>query len=176
MTFVTDSRAAKVKHVLAGSSYVECCWWLDEAGVQYRIAGRAVLCFRDSEQPALRNAALAVWDRLGDSTKETFTWSDPGVPIPAEKGVGDDDDEKTASAGTSASIVSKDEDAITPAYDDAHFCLFVVIPETVDELRLGGRQKRLMYRTDPADISLSAGESLLPRVLAEAWTVEDVNP
>eukprot|EP00439_Symbiodinium_sp_Y106_P063542 s3152_g9.t2 len=42
---VTDSRSQKVRHARAGfpKASVEICWWLDEAAVQFRIAGRALV-------------------------------------------------------------------------------------------------------------------------------------
>ncbi|CAE7672514.1 PPOX2, partial [Symbiodinium pilosum] len=42
---VTDSRAQKVRHAQASfpKTPVEICWWLDEAAVQFRISGRALV-------------------------------------------------------------------------------------------------------------------------------------
>ena len=37
---------------------VECCWWLDEAGVQFRIAGRAVLATASDAPGSARRAAV----------------------------------------------------------------------------------------------------------------------
>ena len=82
MTFVTDSRAEKVRHIreTKGPAPVEVCWWLHEAGVQFRISGDAVLACADSAEPHLRHACQMVWDRLSDSTRSTFAWPHPGAP------------------------------------------------------------------------------------------------
>ena len=71
LTFITDSRANKVRHLATGPGLVELCWWLDEAGVQYRISGRAVLASATSTDPELRTICEAIWERLGSGTRST---------------------------------------------------------------------------------------------------------
>lgn len=177
LMFVTDLRAEKVRHVRqaesGGSAFVECCWWLDEAGVQFRIAGRAVLATADSSEPELRAACEVVWDRLNEQTRTTFTWPTPGGPVASA----DDDSGPTASQGTPIRLA------------DANFGLLVVIPEFVDELRLGGNQRRLRYALEGAPTSRARDGtsawfpwrswSLLGvprRHPSSSWTVEEVNP
>merc|ERR1712224_280502 len=80
LTFVTDSRAQKVKHLSSPGSFVECCWWMDEANVQFRIAGHAVLATPNCEDLELRLICESVWQRLKGSTQRTFTWPSPGMP------------------------------------------------------------------------------------------------
>ena len=57
LCFVTDSRVSKSRHVRDTrddeGAAVELCWWLDEASVQFRVAGRAVLA---DEEPAARHS------------------------------------------------------------------------------------------------------------------------
>ena len=175
LTFVTDSRSEKVRHVrealAAGhEAHVECCWWLDEANVQFRISGHAVLATATDES-ARRAAVEEVWERLGASTRGTFAWADPGAPVV--------DMPQKASANREP-----------PELADANFVLFIVVPHTVDELRLGGQQKRFRYRAATGDADGAGGGSdddnanfagpQSPRgdVLASpgAWTVEEINP
>ena len=154
MAFVTDSRSDKVRHIRGGATQVECCWWLDEAGVQFRIAGRAVLCLLDSEEHELRSAAADAWDRLSSSTRETFTWPQPG-----------------ASVDSSSAQYHKEPPA---SYAEAgHFCLLIVIPEVVDELRLGGRQRRVIYTSEVMRDQADEQHLLVNPV---AWTAREVNP
>merc|ERR1719424_325395 len=82
LSFITDTRSQKVTHLSHAEgqkSFVECCWWLDEAGVQFRIAGHAVLATANSDDPHLRAACENVWCRLKDSTRRTFFWPTPGA-------------------------------------------------------------------------------------------------
>jgi len=56
LTFITDTRSEKVRHITAAqpaAAPVECCWWLDEANVQFPIIGHAVLAAPDSDDAAL---------------------------------------------------------------------------------------------------------------------------
>ena len=142
---------------------VECCWWLDEANVQFRISGHAVLATA-TDEPARRAAVEEVWERLGASTRGTFAWADPGAPVV-------DTHEK-------ASVNHE-----PPELADANFALLIVVPHTVDELRLGGQQKRYGYRATVADGGGSAesDDGAGPPqndVLASpgAWTAEEINP
>ena len=165
LTFITDSRAEKVRHVSSaesGRAPVELCWWLDEAGVQFRISGDAVLASSTSEDPRLRAACEAVWERLGESTRSTFTWPHPGEqvsPSNVTRPGGDGGDGGGGGGGVSLS--------------EAHFRLVVVVPHRVDELRLGGKQKRTLYTLK--DEAPGAGEGPLA-LLGTEWNVEDVNP
>mmetsp|Transcript_51561 Transcript_51561/g.167386 ORF Transcript_51561/g.167386 Transcript_51561/m.167386 type:complete len:381 (-) Transcript_51561:109-1251(-) len=167
LMFVTDLRAEKVRHVRqaesGGSAYAECCWWLDEAGVQFRIAGRAVLATADSSEPELRAACEVVWDRLKEQTRTTFTWPTPGAPV---AGADDNSSGPTVSQGSPIRLA------------DANFGLLVVIPEFVDELRLGGNQRRLRYALEGAPTSSARGGTSVwsPWHPSSSWTVEEVNP
>ena len=170
LTFVTDSRSEKVRHVreaLANGheARVECCWWLDEANVQFRISGHAVLATA-TDEPARRAAVEEVWERLGASTRGTFAWADPGAPVV-------DTHEK---AGVNHE---------PPELADANFALLIVVPHTVDELRLGGQQKRYRYRATGCGAdgggSVESDDGAGPPqndVLASpgAWTAEEINP
>merc|ERR1740130_205409 len=86
LTFITDSRSEKVRHIREAevNAPVELCWWLDDANVQFRISGHAVLASAASEDASLRAACEAVWERLGSSTRRTFTWPNPGEPSAPE--------------------------------------------------------------------------------------------
>lgn len=155
LTFVTDSRAEKVRHIRetkGGRAPVEVCWWLSEAGVQFRISGFAVLCTHDSQEPEQRKACTTVWERLSDSTRSTFAWPHPGARA-------------TPSDGASDKV---------PTLAEANFCLLVVVPNIVDELHLGGKQKRMTYTLDAAGGGKPQGPWGSPGSCD--WRVETVNP
>jgi hypothetical protein len=162
-----------VRHIgeAEGNAPVELCWWLDEANVQFRISGHAVLATAASEDASLRAACEAVWARLGSSTRRTFTWPNPGEP----------------SAPTTAQPTSHAEAAAEEAGDtageiageialgDANFCVLLVVPHRVDELRLGGKQRRTLYTLEQdLERGGAAGGALAP--LGTSWQVQDVNP
>ena len=168
LCFVTDSRVSKARHVRDardgdGGAFVELCWWLDEASVQFRIAGRAVLADGRSADPRLRAARARVWEKMSDATRRTFAWPEPGAPVAAAAA--------RARAGRAAA-----ERPVELA--DAHFAVLIVAPERVDELHLGGRQKRLVYAI--ADDARRGGDEDGPLAGlpsgGAAWRVERVNP
>jgi hypothetical protein len=186
LMFCTDTRADKIRHLkpsVEGSlPPVECCWWLDEPGVQvvahqrsaarstatvfadhlcieslvprqFRISGHALVATAHSEDVVLRAAVEEVWARLGPSTRRTFFWPQPGAPRAA------------------ASTASSEGDE---SLDAAHFALLIVVPDAVDELHLGGNQKRIVYWREghPCTSASSAIESTIDA----CWFEEAVNP
>ena len=169
LTFITDSRAEKVRHVStspSGRAPVELCWWLDEAGVQYRISGDAVLASASSDDPQLRAACEAVWERLGEGTRRTFTWPHPGEQVAEGDGARPKGD--GVSEGTGA---QREGDGVS--LSKANFRLLVVVPHRVDELRLGGKQTRTLFTLSEAPGA--AGEGPLA-LRGTEWRVDDVNP
>ena len=165
LTFITDTRSEKVRHVreAAGRAPVELCWWLDDANVQLRITGHAVLASATSEDASLRAACEAVWERLGSSTRRTFTWPNPGEPTAEPPGA-----EPDAEAGAEEA-----SDAVSIALADTNFCVLLVVPHRVDELRLGGKQQRTLYTLERDQRDSGAGALALP---GTDWLVQDVNP
>lgn len=183
LCFVTDSRSEKVSHLSkapAGSAFVECCWWLDEAGVQFRISGHAILARATSEDAELRALCENVWCRLQDSTRSTFMWPTPGalrcktsleehVSGAAATDLGDiapilddmEDGDETQRASAISSLLA------------ANFAVVVVIPSHVDELHLGGKQKRFQYSREEAKEGNANG---LLWTESSEWTVREVNP
>lgn len=175
--FITDDRSAKFSHLGRGEKQgapIECCWWLDEPGVQFRIAGRTLVATARSEDQMLRAAVAEVWDRLGDSTRRQMYWPHPGAP----KGEG---------------VESLEDDKLS--LDGSHFVLIIVVPDSVDELHLGGGQKRILYSraaeapageegagedstvTDTLTPGGGRGAGLLLASLRTAvWSQEAVNP
>jgi hypothetical protein len=127
--FITDDRSSKVpshssfptvlpfnnlQFVHLGSGHhhgapVELCWWLDEAGVQFRIAGRALIATARSQDAALRSAAMEVWERLAAPTKMQMFWPHPG----AVRGAAAEDAAAAADGGLSI--------------DASHFALVIVV-------------------------------------------------
>ena len=60
------------------------------------------------------------------------------------------------------------------ALGDAHFCVVLVVPHCVDELRLGGKQRRTRYTLERNARGHTSGGALAP--LGTSWQVQDVNP
>ena len=177
--FVTDDRSTKCVH-LSGTAHgeggrlapVECCWWLDEAAVQFRISGHAVLATARSDERMLREAVHEVWARLGASARRTFFWPHPGAP-------------RVAHDVKHATPPSADE----PSLDASHFVLVVVIPDAVDELHLGRNQRRCIYQREgerfehpgsDGEANCSSTPLSTLQLLASAcnakWTLQEVNP
>jgi hypothetical protein len=181
LLFVTDSRAAKIRDVRA-NGFVEVCWWLDEAAVQFRIAGRALVAGPDSPDPHLAAVCRSVWSRLKASTKETFTWPTPGLPRDGREPVGP---EAESALEPSDSDDDSDPLAAELQLDKAFFNVLIVIPECVDELKLGGRQRRRIYtlqheagepHTEFESAVAAPFVDLFWYMQAAVWTVQEVNP
>ena len=162
LMFITDDRSAKYRHLSRTDGTLapmEACWWLDEAGVQFRVAGHAVLATSRSEDALLRSAVEDVWSRLGSSSRRTFSWPCPGAP-------------KTADAAGASGTGEDDE----PSLDDSHFVLVLLVPHSVDELHLGGKQRRVLYRRDEAAETSTARDALASTTSDVHWTEDAVNP
>ena len=61
---------------------VELCWWLDEASVQFRVAGRAVLADAHSAARACARHARASGNGPAHGTRRTFLGASLGAPAP----------------------------------------------------------------------------------------------
>eukprot|EP00931_Biecheleriopsis_adriatica_P119753 TRINITY_DN9494_c0_g1_i1.p1 TRINITY_DN9494_c0_g1~~TRINITY_DN9494_c0_g1_i1.p1 ORF type:complete len:302 (-),score=53.80 TRINITY_DN9494_c0_g1_i1:96-1001(-) len=178
LTFITDSRAAKVRHLESGEAYVECCWWLDEAGVQFRLGGPAVVASHTSQDPQVRALCQTVWERLSSSTRQTFTWPLPGAP--RERAASGESGSTQKPATTETLQDSSGDEGDAPPMEHAHFSVLVVLPERVDELRLGGRQRRVLYSLDAAAVHEAVtSQACLSSDLwwtATHWRAEEINP
>ena len=170
LAFITDTRSAKARHLrdaTSGQAHVEACWWFDEAGVQFRLSGKGVLATADSAEPELRALCKEVWERLGANTRGTFMWPEPGNPTPPL---------------THAPVPVK-ACATDVELKEANFAVLVLLPETVHELRLGGKQQAYVYSLKPAlkdDFNhITPGARLGPLTHAgpgTIWSVCEVNP
>ena len=60
------------------------------------------------------------------------------------------------------------------ALGDAQFCVVLVVPHRVDELRLGGKQRRTRYTLERDERGHASAGALAP--LGANWQVQDVNP
>lgn len=185
LLFVTDDRAAKVQHLGSSASggFVEVCWWLDDASVQFRIAGRGLLGTSDSADPELRALRRSVWGRLKASTCQTFLWPQPGLP---RGSVGEAQGGDEASGYCREDAVDEIDEVDSPgaaahSLEDAHFAVVVVVPDSVDELRLGGNQRRTLYTLQEPllsshdEVGLSFAK-IVDQMQSSKWRVEEVNP
>ncbi|CAK9031903.1 Pyridoxine/pyridoxamine 5'-phosphate oxidase 2 (AtPPOX1) [Durusdinium trenchii] len=143
MVLISDERAQKVRHIQEGfpNSRVEICWWLDEAGVQFRIAGQALVACADTADEELQQLRRKVWQRLKPSTRQTFSWPQPGASLRAEvKAL------KADVLATDAGEIDLQVKTDADGHDEPlHFAVALVVPFRVDELHLGGRQKRFVH-------------------------------
>lgn len=165
LCFITDDRSAKFLHLGGGviqGAPIECCWWLDEAAVQFRIAGHALIATARSQHATLRAAAAEVWERLGEHTKRQMFWPHPGVARCEGSASAPGD----AAVGSSASL------------EASHVALVIVVPDHVDELHLSGRQKRIVYSRVHAGgavgVSSLASEPLTAFETSSCSAVDDV--
>lgn len=176
LMFITDDRASKCRHLASAPSSrsapppVEVCWWLDEAGVQFRLSGHAVLATAQSEDPALRGVVEEMWERLGPSTRRTFSWPTPGAPRGVDDGKTEEEEE-----------ASPRDDESSPPLSEAHFALVIVVPDFVDELHLGGNQRRIVYRREgeaemDGDAAVRSRAGALAGIATASWSEEAVNP
>lgn len=177
---VTDTRSRKYADFIGGSD-CEICWWLDEAGVQFRIAGRVLLATGDTKMtsPALWNARRDVWERLSNGSRRTFFWEgEPGTTKnQSDISIGD----ATNNSSNSVGIPTLESVGISP-----YFALCIIIPDRVDELHLGGNQKRFIHSLeileDTAGSSCCGGDHADTGDIAQLllqpqeWTTNEVNP
>jgi len=192
-TFVTDARAAKVRQLQQPyNHFVECCWWLDEAAVQFRLAGRVVIATADSDDADLRAICRCVWQRLKRETKETFTWPCPGVPVSGSSAATDGPESAEGIAETQSIDDAADEgDTDGIPLSNASFAVLILVPDRVDELRLGGRQRRRIYSvpTEAGGLPVERSQSQVRQAAGQPggvglweeatrleWLMEEVNP
>lgn len=204
LIFATDDRAEKIRHLAdPDRAFVECCWWLDEAGIQFRLAGRALVagsshCEGTGEYLELHALRAEVWRRMTPSTRRTFMWPEPGAPlgsgvsaaIHSAHAAADDANVATDEASDDAHFSEEPPCGAEGAYDtandndgsdieSAHFAVVLVVPHAVDELHLGGRQRRLRYSFPERDKNEASVHPGLRRLFFESaadWVVEALNP
>lgn len=182
LLFVTDDRADKVRHILDSpmQPHAEVCWWLDEASVQFRISGEIAIATYKSSIPFERALAKSVWMRLQPSTRATFSWPQPG----RIQGSSDKDESSSKPESTQHWQADCGEELSTSldleGLEQAHFAVVVLVPKRVDELHLGGRQKRRLHTLECMDVNSSTKRrellDLVQGLLNASWNVQDVNP
>jgi pyridoxamine 5'-phosphate oxidase len=128
ITFVTDTRSAKVRDLKA-NPWVEACWFFPMTREQFRLSGRGRVVREGDEDEADRQARRQTWRALPEATRQSFTW-----PTPGER------------REPSVPFVE-----VTPDPDEplSEFGLVVLEPVEVDHLELDGNpQNRWSYRRD----------------------------
>ncbi|MFO7956066.1 MAG: pyridoxamine 5'-phosphate oxidase family protein [Candidatus Brocadiia bacterium] len=129
LTFVTDARSRKVAH-LALDPRAAVCWYLPECREQYRFRGTArvvkAAAFKAGDE-TLADARRAAWERLSPTTREQFSWPEPGAP--RDPGV---------------PVESQRPDLDRPPDT---FCLLILEPGRVERLDLNPRpHRRTVFR------------------------------
>jgi len=120
---------------------------------------------------------------LSDGTKRTFFWADPGKPKTTTTTTKQDSttttnwDPATTTNETTTSVALDDYDTISP-----YFALCIVIPDRVDELHLGGNQKRFIHTLSKTQDRSNNHEAMDPamKLMLDSqqgvWIREEVNP
>lgn len=142
MKMITDQRSSKVQE----STACEMVWWFPKSNEQYRIRGTLVFVgptgttttttptsttqtpTLDIEQNAvLASARIQQWGNLSESAREQFYWDHPGK------------DYNAATASSNAVAIPtggrNEEGTLLPPPDT--FLLMLLLPHSVDYLRLG---------------------------------------
>lgn len=132
LTFVTDRRSDKVKH-LARQPHAEIAWYFPITREQYRITGIVrVVQADDLEDPALAKARVMAWKQMSDPGRQQFLWPHPGI----ERLGLDEEQYKTKQYPGKDSPVSPE------------FCLCCVHAQQVDHLNLKGNERLHDTRND----------------------------
>ena len=135
-----------------------------------------------SEDLRLRAACEEVWERLSQGTRRTFFWDAPGGTFQAPVC------HPVCNLGEAADVSTPDS-----GLQEAHFAVIIMVPDAVDELRLGGNQKRYKYTLnsvaqseadcpatlDTAAAAADAAKCSLVKLLAPdrtEWIKQEVNP
>jgi PPOX class probable FMN-dependent enzyme len=164
LTFVTDSRSAKVQEVARDSS-AAACWYLPITREQFRLSGAAERCLFQCQltsaplpgslqiidagclDAGLQEARTAAWQRLSDGGRAQFAWPPPGTPR----------------ADADSELTGGEEPPTSSSLPLPTFCLVLLVPNEVDWVSLK-KNRRALWRLGVA----GAGES--------CWTVQEMNP
>ena len=137
------------------------------------MSGQGIVANADSEEPVLRDMCHAMWERLKPSTREQFFWPAPGETLTPRA-------EDFAAASEKQSTEGLAAESTKMLLDEANFSVIVVLPEAVDELRLGGKQRRNLYRLAAREADDALEDDTVARRL-QRWSVAEwdqvaVNP
>ncbi|GMH34308.1 hypothetical protein BSKO_02142 [Bryopsis sp. KO-2023] len=128
LTFVTDSRSAKIDDI-GHTPFSEICWYFPITREQFRLGGQLSVISKESgveEELKLRQAA---WARMSSGGQEQFLWPTPGKP---RQGVRD----------LVQGPVPGDQDPPPET-----FCLVVMDVEEVDHLQLKGNRRHRYWKS-----------------------------
>jgi len=126
LKIITDARSQKIdqiKHQSCG----EACWYFPKTREQFRLTGQLSVVNQEYPDEKLRQARLATWQALSDSSRLQFAWPEPGAARAEKDGA--------------FSPPPPEPDQPLP-----NFCLLLLEPMQVDHLALrGDPQNRWFY-------------------------------
>ena len=159
LKFITDTRSQKFAHI-QHQPWAEACWYFPKTREQFRIAGKLHIIvapdLTSSQSPdqltdiaheRLIASRVQQWRELSVAARLQFAWPTPRSLRESDK------------VTEQALFHPSAPDAQNPP---DNFCVFLLIPDQVDYLRLRGEpQNRYLY-------------SWLPE--QESWQIQEVNP
>lgn len=77
LTFVTDRRSEKVRH-LDRAPFAEVAWYFPVTREQYRISGRVQVVTEQTKDAMLEKARQMAWSNMSDPGRQQFLWPTPG--------------------------------------------------------------------------------------------------
>ena len=131
LTFVTDQRSEKVKH-LARLPYAEVAWYFPITREQYRINGKVHVVTQDTTDVMLEKARRMAWSNMSDPGRQQFLWPSPGAAR-----TGDNESQYDARQ------MPKKDDPVAPS-----FCLCCLEIERVSLLSLKSNERVDFTRGD----------------------------
>ncbi len=150
LTFVTDRRSEKVRH-LDRAPFAEVAWYFPVTREQYRISGRVQVVTEQTKDAMLEKARQMAWSNMSDPGRQQFLW-----PTPGEVRGGDDE------AQYNTTQMPTKDDPVAPA-----FCLCCLEVDRVSLLSLRSNERWDFSRGERID-GMECDE--------EVWQTKRVNP
>ena len=124
LTFVTDRRSDKVRH-LDRMPFAEVAWYFPVTREQYRIGGKVQVVTEETTDVMLEKARRMAWSNMSDPGRQQFLW-----PSPGQARTGHDEAQYNA-----VQTPTKD-DPVAPA-----FCLCCLEVDRVSKLSLRSNER-----------------------------------
>jgi len=120
LILATDRRSPKIDD-LEACPYTELCWYFSKTREQFRLFGRVELLAEGSGDPQQVQTWVQTWQQISASGQDLWFWPDPAQPLAP----------LAAFAPPEPAEHSRDQ-------PPSSFVVLIVVPETVDHLKLRG--------------------------------------